>query len=245
MEAVLDISTVNLLAQPVGELTGSGGSIPEADDDPVAADEEAHPAGQGAIVIRPRRARLHSGREAAAPDHGAAPGRRRRRRRRHPRPGAGPASAQRFIEQVLEKLDLADPDAKALEAGSTRPCSSSPRPRRHRRRRATPWRTEAEFRVVDNAGDPELNGLYATMPPAQIGNFDMRILEHVVVERRGSPGDPAAAGDPPSRPGAVARDDRHRVRQQQPAPHRRLRLGPARCRPQGRGRRAAAGDRSR
>ena len=95
---------------------------------------------------------------------------------------------QRFIEQVLEKL--APPRARGAGAGSTgwtRPCSqlaSAP---------ATPAASglavapEAEFRVVEDAGDPELNGLYATTPPAQIGNFDMRILEHVVVERRGSP----------------------------------------------------------
>ncbi len=32
-----------------------------------------------------------------------------------------------------------------------------------------------------DAANPELNGLYAMMPPAQIANFDMRILEHVIV----------------------------------------------------------------
>jgi hypothetical protein len=46
---------------------------------------------------------------------------------------------------------------------------------------------EPEFRVVADAGDPELDGIYATMPPARIANFDMRILEHVVVEDEDRP----------------------------------------------------------
>ena len=179
MEAVLDSSVVNHLGQPVGELTGSGGSILEPGGDPVAAGGPADPAGEGAIVVSPvalsfkriwKRhqvtARLEGSGDVVALDTLDL---------------ARAGQRQRFIEQVVEKMGLAEAAANALEHGLDQTLlqlASSP---------ATTATTghaaahEAEFRVVDNAGDPELNGIYATMPPAQIANFDMRIVEKVIV----------------------------------------------------------------
>jgi hypothetical protein len=185
MEAVLDSSVVNHLGQLIGELTGSGGSILEPGDDPVAASTPAGPAGEEAIVVSPvalsfkrigKRhqvtARLEASGDVVALDTLDL---------------ARAGQRQRFIEHVLEKMGLAEAEANALEHGLDQALlqfASSPATTATTGHAAA---TEAEFRVIDNAADPELNGLYATMPPAQICNFHMQILEHVVVEDEDRP----------------------------------------------------------
>ena len=180
MEAGLDTSVVNPLGQPIGEMIGPGWSIPEAGGEPVAAGTPGHPAGEDTILAGPvalsftrvarRRlqvtARSLAGGDVVAVDTVDL---------------ARAGQRQRFVVQVLEKLDLAEHDAKALEDDLDQTllqlASSAATP-------AAPGHAAApaaEFRVVEDADDPELNGLYATMPPAQIANFDMRIIEHVVV----------------------------------------------------------------
>jgi hypothetical protein len=182
MQAVLESSVVNPLALPAGEMTDSGGSIQELGDNPVAAGTQADAAGEEAILVGPVAlafTRVAKGQHQVTVRHQAG--------------GdvvavdtfdvakAGQRQRQRFIEQVLEKLHLAEADAKVLEQGLDQRllqgASSATTP-------ATTGHAAApagEFLVVDDAGDPELNGLHATMPPAHIANFDMRILEKVVV----------------------------------------------------------------
>jgi hypothetical protein len=180
MQSVLDSSVVNPLAQPIGAMTGSGGSIEEPGDNPVAAGTQADPAGDEAIVVGP-----------VALEFTRVGKRQHQVTARHQAGGAVVAvdtidlakSGQRtrFIEQVLEKLDLAGADATALGAEVEQrllELASSPVAAPAPAQCASP---AAEFCVVDDAGDPELNGIYTTMPPAQIANFDLRILEHIFV----------------------------------------------------------------
>jgi hypothetical protein len=185
MEMVLGAPTVDSFGQPSGELIGTGELIKQMGGEPVAAVAQGHSAGEGAIVVGPLAISVE-----------------RVSKRRHQitarrldgdlitvdtiEPGRA-GQRQRFIEQVLEKLGFSGPDADELETGLDQPLlqiASSP---------ATPpvpsqaAAAEPEFRVVAGAGDPELDGIYATMPPGQIANFDMRILEHIVVEDEDRP----------------------------------------------------------
>jgi hypothetical protein len=180
LETALDNSAVNSFDQPIGEMTGLGGTVQQAGDNPVAAGTQGHPAGEDTILAGP--VALSFNRVA-----------RRRHQltvRRLPDGDvvavdtidlARAGQRQRFIEQVLGKLELPESDAKALEDLLDQrllQLASAPTAPAAPGHAASP---EAEFRVVEDAADPELNGLYATMPPAQIANFDMRIIEHVVV----------------------------------------------------------------
>jgi hypothetical protein len=180
METGLDGLIAVPMGQPDGEITGSGGSVQEAGGQPVAAGVQVDPAGEEAILVGPvtlalsragKRqhqvtARHRAGGEVVAVDTFdlARAGQRRK-----------------FIEQVLEKLDLPEVEANALEGGLDQrllelasapaaPAASGPA-----------QAPASEFLVVDHAGDPELNGIYMAAPLAQIANFDMRILEHVVI----------------------------------------------------------------
>jgi hypothetical protein len=184
MEAVLGVSAIDSFGQPAGDVIGLGGPTQESDDI-VAAVTPGHAASEGAIVVGPVAVSVE-----------------RVNKRRHQitaRRLAGDVIAvdtlelaragqrQRLIEQVLEKLGLPDSDAEELEAGLDQfllQLASSPAKPPVSNQAAA---TEAEFHVVADAGDPELNGIYATKPPAQIANFDMRILEHVIVEEEDRP----------------------------------------------------------
>ena len=182
MQAAQDSSAVNHLGQSDRRDDRPGGSIQEAGDDSVAAGGPAAPAGGDTILVGPvaaldssrvakRRhqltARLRPGGDVVAVDtiDLARAGQRQRVHR------AGPGEAG----------PRPSPRRRRWRTGWTRPCSSSPRPRRARRRPVTPRPTRPSSASSTDAGDPELNGLYTTMPPAQIANFDMQILEHVVV----------------------------------------------------------------
>ncbi len=180
MQAATDSSAVSHLGQPIGDPTGLEGSAQESFLGPKPEGGAAVPAGEGPVLVglvalwsdrvAKRRhqvtARLRAGGEILALDTIDL---------------ARSGQRERFINQVLEKLALDEPDAKPLEdalAQALLQLASSP---------ATPAAPgcdaapEAEFRIVSGAANPELDGIYSTMPPAQIGNFTMQILEHVVV----------------------------------------------------------------
>jgi hypothetical protein len=181
LETAPDISAANSFDQPIGEMTGLGGSVQQAGDNSVAAGTQGHPAGADTILVGP--VALSSFRVA-----------RRRHQltvRRLPDGDvvavdtidvARAGQRQRITAQVLEKLGLPEPEATALEAGLDQhllqlaASSTTPATTCHA---ASP---EAEFRAVEDAADPELNGLYATMPPAQICNFTMQIVEYVIID---------------------------------------------------------------
>src|SRR5262245_50944935 len=180
MQAGPESLVVSSFDQTIGELTGPGGSVPQAGDGAIAAGGQAGSAGGGGILVGP----LALSFERVA--------RRRHQLTARRRDGgdviavdtielARAGQRQRFIDQILEKLDLAEPEAGALGAGLDQALlqlASAPPPSGTSGHAAT---AEAEFQVVDDAGDPELAGLYTTMPPAQIANFDMRIVEKVLV----------------------------------------------------------------
>jgi hypothetical protein len=180
MATVTDTSTVNPSDQPIGKPIGAGESVQNEGGGPPADETHGHAAGDGEILVGP--ANLSVARVA------------KRRHQITARRPAGEVVAvdtielaragqrQRFIEQVLEKLGLPEADAKSLEteldkallqlasAPATTPASGHAAA------------TEAEFCVVADVSDPELNGIYSTTPPARVANFDLRILEHIVVE---------------------------------------------------------------
>ncbi len=180
MQAGLDSSVTVLSGQSSGEMAGSDGLIQESGGEPVSAGVHGEPAADEAIVVGPvtlalsragKRqhqvtARLQAGGEVVAVDtlDLARAGQRRN-----------------FVEQVLEKLALPEAEAEALEDGLDQrllQLASAPVTPAASATAAAP---ASEFFVIDDAGDPELNGIYAALPLTQIANFDMRILEHVVV----------------------------------------------------------------
>ena len=242
MHAVLDTAAIDVLDQSIGESIGSGGCFPHPGDTVAATVAPGVLPDEGVIVVGPialsaarvaKRqyqvtARLLAGGEVIAVDT-------------FDLARAGPRS--RFIEQTREKLALPEPQAAALDdlldqqllqLAASPTALTSP---------AGVPAPGPEFFVVDDPQGPQPPGLYrnGAATPVPICNFDLRILEHVVVRDEGVAGDPAATGDPASRPGAVDRDDRGRVHEQRPAPGGHLRLGPARGRPQAGRRRPAAG----
>jgi hypothetical protein len=98
------------------------------------------------------------------------------------------AQRTRFIEQILEKMALAEHDDAALNhALDQRLLEISAAPTAVLQVAGDVVAPEAEFSVVDDPQNPRASGLYWNLevPPAQICNFAMRITEHVVLRDEG------------------------------------------------------------
>jgi hypothetical protein len=180
VQAIINVPADSLV-QPFGELNGSGGPIQQVGDLVALSGEPASHAGANTISASPVELSF-------------TPVARRRHQLTARRQDDGAVVAvdtidlaragqrQRFAKQVLEALDLPEPEANTLEDlldQQLLQLASAP---------TTPTaadggsRHEAEFRLVDDADDPELNGFYTTSPLAQLGNFTMQIAEYIVIE---------------------------------------------------------------
>ena len=187
MQAGLETATLDSFDQPIDEMIGP----PDVTDEPggggPATIPQGGPAGQETIVIGPVALEL-------------TPIAKRKHRITARRVDGGEivavdtvdlgraAQRKRFIEQILEKLALAEHDDAALDQSlDQRLLEISAAPTAVLQAADDAVAPEAEFSVVDDAQNPQDSGLYwnVEVPPAQICNFDMRITEHVVIRDEG------------------------------------------------------------
>ena len=230
MQAAQDSSVMTHLGHPIGEPIGPVESLEGAANSAVAASGPATSGGGDTILVGPvelsitrvakRRHQLTArrvlGGDVLAVTPSTCAGR--------------PAAA--VHRAGPRALDPAEPEAMAPEHGLDQAllqlASAPDGP-------AAPGHAaahEAELRARGCRRSRARRPLY-DRAAAQIANFDMRSPREGHRRRRRPRGEPPAAGDPPPRPGARGGDDGRRVRQQRPAPHRRLRLGPPRRGPEG------------